>query len=337
MIKAKYYEQDYQGKENTVRCTLCPRYCQIQDGKIGFCNVRKNVVGKLYTLVYGKLTGLQIDPIEKKPLFHFLPGSKVLSFGTVGCNLRCKHCQNWHTSQTKPGEYPEEEVSPEQMIQLAKEHGCESIAATYNEPTIFFEYCLDIFKLAKAAGIRTVMVSNGFTCLGPAKELAPHLDGINVDLKGFTQQFYGTTTASFLKDVLASIEFWAKQKHVLLEVTNLVIPTLNDDLDKIEEMCLWLKEHAGADVPLHFSAFHPDYKLDHLPSTSAELLDRAWKIAKDVGMRYVYVGNLRAGDKENTHCPECNALLIKRHGFLVVENHLKEGCCSCGEMIAGVW
>ena len=333
--EAKYYTPNYNDKEKLLQCTLCPRLCIIQDGEIGFCNVRQNVNGKLYSLVYGKAAAIQIDPIEKKPLFHFLPGSTIYSVGTVGCNLHCKYCQNFHTSQTKPGHYVEYDLSSEEIVQEALEHGCKSIATTYNDPTIFYEYVLDTFKIAHKKGLKTVMVTNGFMCLEPEKELAPYVDALNIDLKGFTNKFYGSTTASWLQPVLDSVKFWHSQKK-WVELTNLVIPTLNDNMEDIKSMCMWIKKNVGVNVPLHFTAFHPDYQMMHIPHTSEETLFKAYKLAKQLGLRYVYVGNINGGDKENTYCPHCKKLLVERYGYHIEKVNIVKGkCVFCKEKIPG--
>ncbi|NQU98697.1 AmmeMemoRadiSam system radical SAM enzyme [Candidatus Woesearchaeota archaeon] len=334
MQEALYYNSK---KDGVVQCVLCPRNCYIQPEKVGFCLVRKNIDGKLYTLVYSRVAGgLAIDPIEKKPLFHFLPGTPVLSFGTVGCNLHCKHCQNWTTSQVDAGQSFEKTITPEEIVKAAKEKGCDSIAYTYNEPTIFYEFMLDTAKLAKKAGIKNTMVTNGFVNPKPLKELCKYMDGVNVDLKGFTNFFYGKTTTAWLQPVLDTLKTLKKEK-VWSEITNLIIPTLNDNLDDIKKMCEWIKKNLGVDVPLHFTAFHPDFELRNLPQTPITTLVNAYDIAKSFGLRYVYVGNIIARDYENTHCAKCNALLIERLGFNVLQNNIVNGKCSCGEKIAGVF
>ncbi len=337
MQEALYYIQDYKHEKNLVQCVLCPRKCVIQDGTIGYCNVRQNVNGKLFSLVYGKAAALQVDPIEKKPLFHFLPGTKVFSLGTVGCNLRCKFCQNFHTSQTKPGEYREIEIPPREIVELAAEHGCNSIATTYNDPIIFYEYVLDIFKEARNKGIKTVMVSNGFICEEPLREIMNYMDAINVDLKGFSNKFYGSVTSAWLSPILDTLKILHNSK-VWFEVTNLIIPTLNDSDEEIMKMCRWILENIGDEHPLHFTGFHPDYQMKNLPSTSRETLLRAYKIAKDIGLKYVYVGNVMSGNAENTYCHKCNVLLIERHGYSIEKMNIVDGkCMFCKERIHGVF
>ncbi|MFH1134168.1 MAG: AmmeMemoRadiSam system radical SAM enzyme [Nanoarchaeota archaeon] len=337
MKQAKHYQSDFQGKRGIVQCRLCPRLCVLEDGQSGFCNVRQNMKGKLYSLVYGKAAAVNVDPIEKKPLFHFLPGSKVFSFGTIGCNLRCRHCQNWEITQVKPGECPEEDLSPEDAVSAAIASGSKSVAATYNEPTIFFEYMLDTFKLARKKSLRTVAVTNGFMCKEPIEELAPFVDAVNVDIKGFTQDFYGKVTSARLQPVLDAIALW-KKKGVWLELTNLVIPGHNDDPKEVETMCKWILDNLGPDVPLHFTAFFPMNKMLDVPPTKPETLFSFRELAKKQGLHHAYVGNVRSGEGEHTICPSCGKAVIRRKGYVILENALKQGKCpGCGIKVAGLW
>jgi pyruvate formate lyase activating enzyme len=322
-------------KNSTVQCFLCPRNCVIDEGNIGFCGVRQNKEGKLYSLVYGKATGIQIDPIEKKPLYHFKPGSAAFSIGTVGCNLVCQHCQNWQTSQAKPEQFHAYEISPEEIVQKAKEQHCETIAYTYNEPTIFGEYVIDTAKLARKAGIKNVLITNGFTG-DVLPDFCKHIDGVNVDLKAFDNDFYKKYSGAWLEPVLESIKTYHKKK-VWVELTNLIIPTLNDDMEKIKEMITWIQENLDSEVPLHFSAFYPSYKLEDLPPTSAATLMEARKLAMEMGMKYVYIGNVVTTDEDNTYCPKCGELVIERMNFTILQNDLKNGKCKCGANIKGVW
>lgn len=323
-------------ENSTVQCFLCPRKCIIEDNKTGFCGVRQNKKGKLYSLVYGKATGLQIDPIEKKPLYHFLPGSAAFSIGTVGCNLVCQHCQNWATSQAKPGEWKAYEITPEEAVQKAKEEHCETIAYTYNEPTIFGEYVKDTAKLAHKKGIKNVLVTNGFTGEEARLDFCKYIDAANVDLKAFDNEFYKKYSGAWLEPVLESLKTY-KKKGVWLEITNLIIPTLNDDMEKIKEMILWIRENLGRDVPLHFSAFYPSYKLQDLPATSAATLIEARRTAKEMGINNVYIGNVVTTEEENTYCPKCKELVVERMNFTILQNKIKNSKCPCGEKIAGVW
>ena len=334
MHEAKYYIKK---NENLVQCNLCPRNCVIKNNEAGNCRVRKNIDGKLYSLVYGRAVSVAVDPIEKKPLFHFLPSSKILSWGTVGCNLHCKQCQNWTTSQAKPGECPDEKLMPQDLVKAATENNCKSIAATYNEPTVFYEYMLDTFKLAKKNKIKAAAVTNGFINEKPLRVLLPYLDAVNVDLKSFNDNFYKEITSASLEPVLKTLKIISKSK-TWLEITNLIIPTLNDDLKEIKKMAEWIKENLGTHVPLHFSAFYPCYKLDDLQPTPESILIKAMDTAKKAGLKYVYIGNVQTKDGETTFCPKCKKSLIKREGFSVTENNIKNNKCEyCKEKVDGVF
>jgi len=340
--RAKYWTKLDAGS-NDVQCRLCPRNCVIRDSRRGFCGVRKNIGGILYSLVYGKAVSLHVDPIEKKPLYHFYPGTEILSFGTIGCNLACKFCQNWEISKAKPEEYPVEDVTPEQIVQAAIDRGCRSIAYTYTEPTIFFEYVLDTAKLARKRGIKNVLVTNGYMNEEPFNELYRYIDAANVDLKAFTQKFYADMASSRLQPVLDTLKRIVDQRkkgkiNTWLEITNLIIPGLNDSFPQIEKMCGWINENLGDDVPLHFSKFFPMYMaVDRLP-TPKETLVNAYKAAKRVGLKYVYIGNLWTEKEDDTYCQKCRKLLISRIGMRVEKNIIKNGRCpECGELIAGVW
>ena len=323
----------FEKKDGSVRCTLCPRECVIQDGKYGVCRVRKNEGGKLHTESYSA-SSLQIDPIEKKPLFHFLPGENVFSFGTCGCNLKCEYCQNWEISQGMNDSV--EDVRPSELIDLASSRECKIIAATYNEPTIFFEYMHDVFKLAKEKGMKTVVVSNGFINQEPLKKLIGVTDAFNIDLKSIEDEFYKKLTKSSLEPVLRTIKT-IKESGRWMEVTNLVIPKWNDSDDQLEKLCSWIKENIGEKVPVHFSAFFPTYKLLDVPPTDKETLEKAYRIAKEKGIRHIYQGNL-SGGKEDTFCSKCGELLVKRDRFFVLENRIKEGRCPfCSENVEGIF
>ncbi|MCX7661329.1 MAG: AmmeMemoRadiSam system radical SAM enzyme [Candidatus Omnitrophica bacterium] len=334
-FEAKYYQKI---SEDKVKCLLCPNNCILSNGETGFCRARRAYRGKLYSLVYGKLCALHVDPIEKKPLFHFLPGTTIFSIATAGCNFRCKFCQNWHISQVGPEEVYNYEVLPYWVIEETQKNNCPSIAFTYTEPSIFYEYMLDTAKLAKSRGIRTMYHSNGSLNPSAVNELSLYLDAANIDLKAFPPQFYREICSGYLETVLETLKI-LKKKGVWLEITNLVIPTLNDDLEKIKEMCNWIRDNLGEEVPLHFSRFHPQYKLTHLSSTPITTLEKAKKVAEEVGLRFVYIGNVPGHPGENTYCPKCKEILIKRRGFLVLENNLEpEGKCKfCGENIPGIW
>ena len=329
----------YQKLENkTVQCRLCPRKCIIPDARRGFCGVRENQGGTLYTLSYAKLVSINdIDPIEKKPLFHFLPGTRTFSIATAGCNLKCKFCQNWEISQRLPEEVGFTYLEPQELLKKLKASGRPTIAYTYNEPTIFYEYMLETAKLAKSEGIKNVMHSNGYINEEPLRQLAKYLDAANIDLKGFSDDYYAKLTEGTLEPVLQSLKI-LKQEGVHLELTNLILPGYNDDEKSIIRMCLWIKENLGSDTPLHFSRFFPMYKLTGLSSTPIETLERARQIALDCGLKYVYIGNVGGHPAENTYCPKCKKIVIERRGNFVVQNNLEDGRCKfCGERIAGVW
>ena len=333
MKEARHYEKL---KENNVRCLICPRKCIVKDGERGFCKARENKKGKLYSLVYAAPCAVNIDPIEKKPLFHFLPGTDVYSIGTAGCNLRCKFCQNWQIAQAMPEDTPFIELNPENVVKEAIANCCKSIAYTYTEPTIFFEYVLDTAKLAKKKGIKNVIVSNGFVNQEPLKELCKYIDAANIDLKSFSNDFYKKVTGAWLEPVLESLKT-LKKEGVWVEVTNLIIPGLNDDMKMIRKMCVWIKEELGEEVPLHFSRFFPDYLLKDYPPTEEKVLVKAKGVAEKAGLKYVYIGNIRTEKDEKTKCPKCGKVVIDREEFMIKENNLKNGKCSCGEKIAGEW
>ncbi|MFH1128423.1 MAG: AmmeMemoRadiSam system radical SAM enzyme [Candidatus Omnitrophota bacterium] len=322
----------------TVQCHLCPRFCVISDGKRGYCRIRENNGGILYTLSFAKPVSLNaLDPIEKKPLFHFLPGTKTFSLSTAGCNLNCKFCQNWEISQKAPEEVEFVYLEPQELIDKVKASGLNIIAYTYTEPTIFYEYMLETAKLAKAGGIRNVMHSNGFINPEPLQQLAQYLDAANIDLKGFSDDYYVKMCAGTLAPVLASLKI-LKQEGVHLEITNLVLPSYNDDADSTKKMCLWIKENLGADTPLHFSRFWPMYKLAQLNPTPIETLQRLRQAALGCGLKYVYIGNIGTNPAENTYCPKCGKIVIGRRGYFIVENNIIDGKCKfCAERISGVW
>ncbi|HEY8713854.1 MAG TPA: AmmeMemoRadiSam system radical SAM enzyme [Candidatus Acidoferrum sp.] len=332
--EARWWEAEPNGK---VHCYLCPRHCHIHPGQAGFCFIRVNRVGKLYSLGYGSPAALQIDPIEKKPLSHFLPGTRVFSMGTAGCNMGCFFCQNWDISKSRQDQVHAQRVSPDDVPLLAKEHGCDSIAFTYNEPTIWGEYVIDICKAAKRHGLKTVMVSNGYITREAFHDIYDHVDAANIDLKAFTENFYGKITLTHLQPVLDTLQWLKNETSVWFELTNLLIPTLNDDPDEIRKLSEWVLEHLGPDVPLHFTAFHPDFKLQDKPPTPPETLHRARTIALEVGLHYVYEGNIFS-EAASTRCPSCSTLLIRRSWHNVLENNLKNGACpKCGLAIPGVW
>jgi pyruvate formate lyase activating enzyme len=323
--------------DGRVHCYLCPRHCHIGEGQAGFCFIRVNEGGKLYSLGYASPAALQIDPIEKKPLNHFLPGTRVFSLGTAGCNMGCFFCQNWDISKSKADQVRSAHIPPEDIVALAIRYGCPSIAFTYNEPTIWGEYVIDICYAAREAGIRTVMVTNGYVTREAFHDIYDHVDAANVDLKAFTEGFYGRTTLTHLQPVLDMLTWLKVETSVWFEITNLLIPTLNDDPREIRQLSDWILEHLGPDVPLHFTAFHPDFKLQDKPRTPPETLHAARKIALDAGLHYVYEGNIHIA-AAHTFCPGCAKLVIRRSWHDVLENSLRDGACpSCGLMIPGRW
>ncbi|MDD5431359.1 MAG: AmmeMemoRadiSam system radical SAM enzyme [Candidatus Omnitrophica bacterium] len=333
--EASFYKKLDKG---VVQCQLCPRTCVIPDGKRGFCGTRENHKGVLYTLVYAKPVTITFDdPIEKKPFFHFLPATKTFSIATAGCNLKCKFCQNWEISQKLPEEVEYFYIEPENLVKKLIESGRPSIAYTYSEPTIFFEYMLETAKLAKQHGIKNVMHSNGFINEAPLRELAKYLDAADIDLKGFTDDYYKSICEGRLDPVLRSLKI-LKDEGVHIEITNLILPGYNDNEDEIRKMCLWIKENLGEDTPLHFSRFFPTYKLIALNPTPAQTLENAHRIALGCGLKYVYIGNLPGNPAENTFCPKCKKIIIERKGYFVAQNNIIDGKCKfCKEEIKGVW
>ncbi|MFH1399232.1 MAG: AmmeMemoRadiSam system radical SAM enzyme [Candidatus Woesearchaeota archaeon] len=324
--------QFYTHTHPNVRCTLCPRNCIIQENQLGNCKVRKNIGGKLFSMSYGHPTALQIDPVEKKPLFHFLPGSRALSLGTLGCNLHCLNCQNWQSSQSK---YDSEsrEISPKEVVQAALANECPVIAYTYNEPTVFYEYMTDCAKLAAKHKLSNIMVSNGYINQEPLSKLCKYISATNIDLKAFSNTFYKNICAGSLEPVLETLKTLHK-KDVWTEVTTLVIPDYNES--EIEQISAWISENLGRDAPLHLARFHPDYKLI-LPSTPESTMHQAYKIAKN-HLNYVYLGNMATKNSENTYCPKCSTLLVERSQVYLPNNLLAKGRCpQCNQKIPGVW
>ncbi|MCX7995145.1 MAG: AmmeMemoRadiSam system radical SAM enzyme [candidate division WOR-3 bacterium] len=320
-----------------VKCLLCPRECVVPSGKKGFCRVRKNMDGEYYTLVHSNPCAVHIDPIEKKPLFHFLPGTIALSLATAGCNFTCKNCQNWDISQASPEETDNIEISPEKMVELALQYKSPTIAYTYTEPSVFYEYMLDIARLARKNGVLNIYHSNGYLNQEPLRELIKYLDGANVDLKGFSEEFYKDITGGTLQPVLDTLKT-LKKNGVWLEITNLVIPTKNDDEKMIKKMCEWIRDELGREVPVHFSRFYPQYKLPNLPPTPIETLQKAAKIAQSVGLHFIYIGNVYGIKEENTYCPKCKKMLIERKGYRILKiNIIKSKCKFCKTVIPGRW
>ncbi len=320
-----------------VQCELCPARCRVPKGKRGLCRVRENRQGKLYSLVYGNPCAVHLDPIEKKPFFHVLPGTTSLSIATVGCNFHCKFCQSWETSQAAPEEAFNLDFPPELVVRKANEMRARSVSYTYVEPTVFYEYMQDAGQLARKAGLLNVYHSNGYINPAPLRNLCKNLDAANIDLKGYTEDFYRQMCGGQLAPVLQSLRI-LKEEKVHLEITNLVIPTKNDELARVREMCRWIKNELGANTPIHFSRFYPLYKLKGLPPTPVSTLDKIRAAALSEGLEYVYIGNIPGHEGENTFCPRCRQLIIRRTGFMVGEVRVIKGACGhCGRPIPGIW
>ena len=320
----------------TVQCELCPNGCVLDEGQHSKCRARMNKGGVLYSLVYGKPCAVHVDPIEKKPFSHFLPGTTAFSIATAGCVLSCKFCQNWQISQARPEDTDTYDLPPDEVVRKAMFYECRSISYTYTEPTVFYEYMYDTAVIAKKYDIKNTMHSCGYINEKPLRKLSKYMNAANIDLKGFTEDFYNRICNGSLKPVLNSLVV-LKQEGVWLEITNLVLPTLNDDMKTIREMCKWIKKNLGVDTPIHFSRFYPQYKLDNLPPTPLETITEARKTAMDVGLKYVYIGNIR-NEGENTYCPKCKKMLIEREGYFVKQNNIANGKCKfCSTSIAGVW
>jgi len=324
--------------ELKVQCELCPKICLIEPGQSGECRVRINIDGVLHSVVYGfPCSVTPYDPVEKKPLFHFLPGTRILSIATVGCNLHCLNCQNWDISQKNPEESTAAFLPPERLVQLAKGNRYLSIAYTYSDPIIFYEYTYDTAKLAKKEGIRNVLVTAGYINPQPWKKLLEYVDAANIDLKFISDDLYRRICTGTLKPIQNALVM-AKASGILVEVTNLVIPTLNDKPEQIRELARWIKANLGGETPLHFSRFFPRYKMKHLPPTSLKTLDTAREIAMSEGLTYVYIGNISSKEGQNTYCTGCKSLLIERSGYTILQNRLKnERCPDCRAEIYGVW
>ncbi len=321
-----------------VVCTLCPRECHIPVGGRGFCFVRANEGGRMALTTYGRSSGFCIDPIEKKPLNHFLPGTPVLSLGTAGCNLGCKFCQNWDISKSREMDTLAGEAGPEAIIEACKRTGSRSVAFTYNDPTIWAEYAIDIAKVARREGIKTVAVTAGYISPDARREFYEWMDAANVDLKGFTDVFYRKLCQAELQPVLDTIKYLKRETNVWQELTNLMIPGENDSQEETKAMCQWILDNVGDEVPIHFTAFHPDFKMMDKPRTPHETLIEARQIALDMGIKYAYVGNVYDKERESTYCPGCGKMLIERDWHDLGEYHLVGNWCeSCGTKIPGVF
>ena len=323
--------------DDQVQCQLCFRQCVVAEGRLGFCRNKKNIGGKYYTKVYAKPGALQMDPIEKEPAFHMLPGGTILCTGTASCNNRCKFCQNWELSQKTIDQMFTMDASPAQVVELALEAGCDAVSFTYNEPTVFYEFMYDIARLAREQGLRSLFHTNGSMNPEPLLALLEHMDAVTVDLKAFTEEFYSRVSSSALWPVLRTLTTIRKAgKH--LEIVNLVVPTLNDDLDDMRRMCVWIRDNLGDETPLHFTRFFPAYKLQRLPPTPVETLEAAAKVADEEGLQYVYIGNVPGHERNSTFCPQCGEEIISRIHFAVLSLDVEEGRCRfCGQAIPGIW
>lgn len=330
---ARYYTK----QEGNVKCILCPHGCVLTEGKTGICKTRFNKGNELFTKAWGNLCTLSIDPIEKKPLFHFLPGTKTLSMAIEGCTFRCLNCQNFSISQQGPDSYSMKNIEPGELVESAISHNCKSISYTYSEPVAFYEYMLETARLAKLKGIKNVMVSNGYINSEPLNELCRYLDAFNVDLKSFDNLMHRKLTGGQLEPVLNTLKT-IKENNAWLEITNLIIPGWTDNPETIRQMANWLFDNGFSETPVHFSRFYPTYKLENENHTPVEVVLDAMKTAISAGLKYVYTGNMRGQDHENTCCPQCGKLLIKRNGFEVLENNLKNNKCkNCSAILSGIW
>jgi pyruvate formate lyase activating enzyme len=334
IIEARYYEKLDHRK---IRCKLCPRECVIDDRERGYCGVRENRNGVYYTLVYARPCALHADPIEKKPLFHFYPGSRAFSIATAGCNVNCKFCQNWDISQVRPEEVRSTYLTPKRTAQAAQKSDCISIAYTYSEPTIFYEYMYDTAVAAREIDIKNVVVTAGYISREPLEKLCDVVDAIKVDLKSFSESYYKDIVNGELKPVLDSL-ITIKNKNIWLEIVYLMVPTLNDSAQEIQDLCKWIKENLGEEVPVHFTRFHPQYLLRDLPPTPVNTLQMAKDIGDSEGLKYIYIGNVPGNAAENTYCPNCKKPILRRTGYYIKDINIKKGRCAfCDTRIAGLW
>ncbi|MBI4874072.1 MAG: AmmeMemoRadiSam system radical SAM enzyme [Acidobacteria bacterium] len=332
--EAKFYEKLPYRK---IKCKLCPRECVVDDRERGYCGVRENRGGVYYTLVHSRVCSAHIDPIEKKPLFHFYPGTLAFSLATAGCNVNCKMCQNWEISQVRPEQVRSTYLPPRKLAEVAAQSRCTSIAYTYSEPVVFYEYMADAADAARAAGVKSAVVTGGYIQEDPLRQLCRRVDAIKVDLKGFSEKFYREVVNGELKPVLNALAS-IRKLGMWTEIVYLVVPTLNDSDAELGGAAKWVKANLGPDVPLHFTRFHPEYLLKNLPPTPVKTLERAKAMADAEGLRYAYVGNVPGHPGENTYCPKCRRAVVERTGFTIRSLRLRKGKCeSCQETIAGVW
>ena len=334
-VKTTHWQKLPDGR---VQCDICPRECILRDGQRGFCFVRANQGNEIVLTTYGRSSGFCIDPIEKKPLNHFLPGTPILSFGTAGCNLGCRFCQNWDISKSREVHTLTDQASPEAIARAAAELGCRSVAFTYNDPVIFHEYAIDVAKACHERDIKTVAVTAGYQNADARKEFYKHMDAANVDLKGFTEEFYQRVCIAKLDPVLETLKYLKHETDVWFELTTLIIPTRNDGDDELKRMTEWVVRELGEEVPMHFSAFHPDFKMMDLPRTPEATLSRAREIAMQQGVRYAYTGNVHDADGDTTSCHACGEPLIVRDWYNLLEWNLNDGkCAKCNTPVAGVF
>lgn len=326
-------------EDNRIQCDLCPRFCKLHEGQQGLCFVRAREGDKLVLTTYGRSSGFCVDPIEKKPLNHFLPGTPVLSFGTAGCNLACKFCQNWDMSKSREMDTLADRATPEMLAKAAKDLGCPSVAYTYNDPVIFLEYAVDVAKACREQGIKSVAVTAGYICEKPRAEFFSYMDAVNVDLKAFTEHFYHKITGSHLQPVLDTLRYIKHETDVWLEITTLLIPGENDSSEEIDEMTQWMVKELGPDVPMHFTAFHPSWKMMDTAPTPPETLTRAREIAIKNGLRYAYTGNVSDSEGGSTYCHQCGTKLIGRDWYVLSDWNLTDDghCKDCGTQCAGVF
>jgi pyruvate formate lyase activating enzyme len=336
VVPTKYWHRLDDGR---IQCDVCPRFCKLQEGQRGLCFVRACENGQIVLTTYGRSSGFCVDPIEKKPLNHYLPGTPILSFGTAGCNLSCKFCQNWDISKSREIETLADAAPPEVIARAAKQLGCRSVAFTYNDPVIFHEYAIDVAQACHEVGVKAVAVTAGYQCEAPRAEFYRYMDAANVDLKAFTEQFYKQITVGHLQPVLDTLEYLKKETTVWFEITTLLIPGENDSEREIEELTQWVMEHLGPDVPLHFTAFHPDFKMLDKPPTPSSTLTMARRIAVKNGLRYAYTGNVHDEEGGSTYCHHCGRKLIGRDWYVMTDWHLTDDglCLSCGTPCAGVF
>ncbi|NMC63118.1 MAG: AmmeMemoRadiSam system radical SAM enzyme [SAR324 cluster bacterium] len=334
--EADWYQKNDLVENGPVQCELCPHACILDDGTRGSCRVRVAKDGKLYTTAFGNPCAAHVDPIEKKPFYHFLPETKAFSIATAGCNLHCLNCQNWEISQSRPEDTDVIEMPPQAVVENAINSNSPSIAYTYTEPMVFYEYTYETAALAREKGIKNLLVTAGYINPEPLRKLCKVVDGANVDIKGFDEQIYKKLNAATLSPVLRTLEIM-REEGLWVEVGNLIVPTLSDNLENIRKMCKWIVKHLGADTPLHFLRFHPTHKLKGLPLTPGNIMLQSKEIALECGLRYVYLGNVPEQNKQDTICPNCSKSVIERDGFFTLSNKLEGGKCSCGNSIPGIW